>query len=135
MLLSWMFISSFTTIYFFVKKFNFPNVYISANTMFECLHMLFLFRKGPWIKYVRKWQLVGNGESSKMRTAAYRQTGCHASFVRTHLQYLFSCFWQYFCFIVSCFICRNFTLPLFKKDVFVRNGYFSPTRSVSVVIK
>ena len=47
--------------------------------------------------------------------------GCHASFVRTHLHYLLSCFWLHFCLIVSCFICRNLTLPLFKKDVFVRN--------------
>ena len=33
------------------------------------------------------------------------------------------------------FICRNLTLPSFKKDAFVRNGYFSPTRSISVVMK
>ena len=57
--------------------------------------------------------------------------GYQASCVRMHLLYLFSCF----CRMVSCFICRNLTFPLFKKDVFVRNGYFSPMRSISVIIK
>ena len=51
-----------------------------------------------------------------------------ASFVRT---YLTSCF----CLMVSCFICRNLTVPLFKKGLFVRNGYFSPMRSISAVMK
>ena len=53
-----------------------------------------------------------------------------------YVQHVYSCvqdtFWQHFCLIVSFFICINLTLPLFKKDKFVRNGYFSPTRSVSV---
>ena len=34
-----MFISSYTTINFFVKKFIFSNVYISVNMIFECLYM------------------------------------------------------------------------------------------------
>ena len=34
-LLPWMFVSSYTTIYFFVKNF-FSNVYISENSLFEC---------------------------------------------------------------------------------------------------
>ena len=38
-LVSGMFISSYITIYFFVKKIIFPNVYISMNTIFECLYM------------------------------------------------------------------------------------------------
>ena len=41
MLLSWMFILSYTTIYFFVKNFTFSNVYISVNTMFQCFYMFF----------------------------------------------------------------------------------------------
>ena len=52
--------------------------------------------------------------------------GYHASYVRTHLG---------FCLMVSCFICRNLTLPLFEKGMFVRNGYFPPMRSISVVRK
>ena len=40
-----------------------------------------------------------------------------------------------FCLMVSYYICRNLTLPSFKKGVFVRNGYFSPMRSISVVVK
>ena len=57
--------------------------------------------------------------------------GYHASLVRTHLYYLFLCF----SLMVPCFICRNLILPLFKKGVFVRNGYFSPRRSMSAVMK
>ena len=61
--------------------------------------------------------------------------GCHPSCVCTNLHYFFSCFWQHFCLIVSCFICKNLTLRLFKKDVFVVNtGYFSPVRPINVVV-
>ena len=42
---------------------------------------------------------------------------------------------SHFCAMVSPFICINLTLPSFKKGVFVRNGYFSPVRSISVVMK
>ena len=52
MLLSWMFTSSYTIIYFLVKKkFIFSNVYISVNMIFECLYIFWL-RKGPSIKLV-----------------------------------------------------------------------------------
>ena len=34
-----MFISSYTIIHIFVKNFMFSNVYISVNTIFECLYM------------------------------------------------------------------------------------------------
>ena len=40
MLLPWMFISSYTIIYFFVKNF-FLNVYISLNAIFECSYLFF----------------------------------------------------------------------------------------------
>ena len=73
----------------------------------------------------------GGGEAPKclqMLTGGY---GYHASCVSTHLHYLFSCF----CFMLSCFVCRNLTFPSFKKGAFVRNCYFSPMRSISVVMK
>ena len=130
-----MFISSYTTIYFFVKKFIFSKVYISVNKILECLYMFLWVRKGPSLSTYATGNWWGMGGSSEMRSAAYRKKGCHAPCVHTHLHYLFSCIWQYFCHIVSCFICRYLTLPLFKKDVFARNGYFSPTRSISVVMK
>ena len=53
--------------------------------------------------------------SSTIPTVAYRGRECHASCVLMHLHYFFSCFWQHFCLIVPRFICRNLTLPLFKK--------------------
>ena len=115
-----MFLSSYTII-FFVKKLIFSNVYFTEYDirMFLC----FQLRKAPSITYVRNWQ----GMSSKMRTTVYRGKGCHASCVRTHLHYLFSYFWQHFYPIVSRFVYGNLTLSLLKKDVFVRNGYFSPS--------
>ena len=64
MLLSWMFISSYTTIYFFVKE----------NYFFECLYFneydirmslsVYCLRNGLSIKYVRNWQ-EGSGGHTK----------------------------------------------------------------------
>ena len=47
-LLSWMFISSYTTIYFFLKKISFSNAYISVNTIFECLYLLIKYARNCW---------------------------------------------------------------------------------------
>ena len=94
---------------------------------------VFWLRKGPSIKYVRN--CLEDGLSSKMCKAAYRGRGCHALCVRTHLHYLLSCFWQHFYLIVFRFICRNLTLPFFKKDMFITNGYFSLTRLICVIMK
>ena len=53
------------------------------------------------------------------------------SIVHNSLNTVFECFWL----MVSCFLCRNWTLASFKEGVFVRNAYISPMRSISVVIK
>ena len=45
-LLSWMFISCYTTFYFFVKKFIFSNVYVPVNAIFECLDTFFGWDRG-----------------------------------------------------------------------------------------
>ena len=67
-LLPWMFISSYTTIYFFVKNF-FSNVYISVNTIFKRFYLFFGWEIDHPIKYIRNW---GNGwGSSKRCTGAY----------------------------------------------------------------
>ena len=90
---------------------------------------VFWLRKKPSIKYLHNW---GNGgghpKCAQVRTGG---EGYHASCVRRHLHNLFSCFFL----MVSCFICRNLTLPSFKKGLFVRNGYFSTMRSISAVMK
>ena len=116
-LLARIFFSSYTTIYFFVKDFFFfaSNVYISLNTKFECFYLSFDWETGhPLSMYaIREWR-----GSSKIYTGAYRGRGV-----------------SHPCLMVSCFICRNLTLPSFKKGVFVRNGYFSSMRSISVVMK
>ena len=69
----------------------------------------------------------GHPKCLQMRTEG---KGYHNSCFHTHLHYFFLCF----CRMVSCFICRNLTLPSLKQ-VFVRNGYFPSVRSISVVIK
>ena len=45
-LLSWMFISCYTTIYVLVKKFIFSNAYVPVSTIFECLDMFFGWDRG-----------------------------------------------------------------------------------------
>ena len=85
---------------------------------------VFWLSNRPSIKHLCNW---GNGGEVHPKCVQVRKRGevYHASCVRTHLRYLFSCF----CLMVSCFICRNLTLPSFRKGVFVRNG------SISVVMK
>ena len=41
-----MFVLSYSTIYFFVKKFIFLNVYFSMNMIFECIYMFFGWERG-----------------------------------------------------------------------------------------
>ena len=85
MLLSWMFISSCTTIYFFVNKFFFSNVYISVNTIFENGHQLSTSATSR-----------RDGEDHPICVnCVYGGGGCHVSCVRTHLYYLVLCFWQH----------------------------------------
>ena len=69
MLVSWMFISFYITIYFFVKKFIFFNVYFSEYDIPMSLYV-FLVEKVT-INQVHT-QLAGDRGFSKMRTAVYR---------------------------------------------------------------
>ena len=80
-------------------------------------------------RYWRNWG--SESGSSKMCTGTNRERGLSCLMCTYALHHLFSCF----CLMVPCFICRNLTLLSFKKGVFVRNGYFSPMRSTSVVMK
>ena len=60
-------ISFYTTIYFFIKKLIFLNVYFSLNMIFECLYM-FPVEKGAIIKYVRNWLgMEGHTKCVEMR--------------------------------------------------------------------
>ena len=130
MLLSLMYISFYTTIYFFIKNFIFSNVlHFSEYDMRMSLYF-FLVEKGPSINYVCNWW-----EDAGIIYLPYRESCHHTSCIRTQLHNTFPRFWQHFCLIVSSFICRNSTLPLFKKDEFMNNSCFSPARSISVVMK
>ena len=96
-LLPGMFISHYTIIYFFVNNF-FSNVYISVNTIFECSYLSFGWEIGhPLSIYVTRGMDGGHPKGGE---------GYHASCVRTHLYYLFPCFYH----MVSCCICRNLHL-------------------------
>ena len=57
-----MFISSYTTIYFFLKNF-FSNVYISVNTKFECSYLLLGWEIGhPLSMYATgRMEVAGGG--------------------------------------------------------------------------
>ena len=59
--------------------------------------------------------------SSKMFTGAYRERGVSRLMCTYVITRSFSCF----CLMLPCFICRNLTLPSFRKHVFVRNGLIS----------
>ena len=96
---------------FFVKILFSSNVYISVNVIFECSYLSFGWEiRHPLNMYVTRGMDGGHPKCLQMRKGG---EGYHASCVRTHLHYLFSCF----CLMVSCFICRNLTLPSFKKGV------------------
>ena len=69
------------------------------------------------------------------RYSSVKGVGVSRSCARTHLYYLFSCFVIIFVLWCLAFICRNLTLLLLKKDVFVRSNSFSPTRPISVFMK
>ena len=125
-LLSGMFISYCTIIYVFVKIF-FECLYFSE---YDIRMFLFVFwlKKRPSIKYVRNW---GNGGgSSKMFTEACRGGGV-------------SCFMCTYALTLSLFMFLSygillyfwkFNLTFIQKSLFLRNGYFSPMRSISVLI-
>ena len=68
MLLSWMFNSSYTTIYFFVKILVFSNVYISVNTIFKYRSVL---SKRIFTHTVSYWSR--NHEIVESKTRDYHQ--------------------------------------------------------------
>ena len=94
----------------FFRKDLFLSVYISVSTIFECSYLFF------------GWE-VGHPLST-LETGGMK--GGHPRWN------IFSCFYL----TVSCFICKNLTLPLFKKGYLCQgNGYFSPMRSIYVAMK
>ena len=112
-LLSWTLILSYTTIYFFVKKFIFSNVYISVNTIFECLNVFFGWEE-------RGHQLSAYAAVGEMKghpKCVQWGERCHTSCVPTYLHYLFSCFWQLFLSNSVLFYLWKFNLNFIQKDV------------------
>ena len=74
---------------------------------------------GGWRVHPKCVQLDAGGE------------GCHTSCVSTHLRCLFSCFWQHFCLMMSCFICRNLTFPFSSSEmvIFLQRDKFLSSRN------
>ena len=113
MLLSWIFVSSYATIYFFVKKIHF----------FECLYFheydirkslyIFWLRRGSSIKYV--WNWWGGGKIIQNANSCVKWDGVPRLMCTYALALSIFMFLAAYCLIMSCFICRNLTSPLFKK--------------------
>ena len=123
-IISFLFNPALVSVYFIL----YYNLFFCKDIyFFECLYFSeyyirmslydFWLRKGPLIKIVYNWW--GMLGSSKRQAAAYRGRSFFSPFL--------SC--------SALFYLQKFNLTLFKKDVFVRNGNFSPTRSISVVMK
>ena len=123
-----MFISYYTIIYFFIKIFFVIKCLYFSEYDIRMFLLVFWLRNRRSIKYVSNW---GSGLGiSKMFRDAYRRRGV-LPFMCTYA--LILSFFM-FCLMAPCFICRSLTLRSFKKDEFVRNGYFSQMRSISVVM-
>ena len=105
-LLSWMFISCYTTIYVFVKKFIFSNVYVPVNTMFECLDMFFGWDRGNQLStYATCWGTDGYPKCVQLVTGGRDLTS--PVYVRTYTIsfHVLEAFLSY----SVLFICRNLT--------------------------
>ena len=81
--------------------------------------------------YVTRGMEGGHAKCIQVRTG---EEGHNASCVRTHLHALLTSLFMFLPYGVF-FICRNLILASFKKGVFIRNGYFSPMKLISVVMK
>ena len=109
------------------------------NTIFKCLYIFLVERVRQFSTYATSGEMDGcRGETSGPRHAKCVKLRTMGGGVMPHVYipiyisftshtHLFSCFWQHFFY----FYCRRLILPLLKRDVFVGNGYFSPTRSIS----
>ena len=95
-LLSWMFISCYTTIYFFIKEFIFFNVYVPVNTIFECLDISFGWDRGNQLStYAAGWGMGGHPKAVQLCTGGGDITP-HV-YVRTYTYaHFFSCFGSIF---------------------------------------
>ena len=81
-LLSGMFISYYTIIYFFIKIF-FSNVYISVNTISECSYLSFGWEIGyPLSMYVARGMEGGGGDPKCLQMCTGGE-GHHASCIHT----------------------------------------------------
>ena len=104
-LLSWMFVSCYTTIYFFVKKFIFSNVYVPVNTIFECLDMFFGWdRSNQLITYATGRGTGGHPKCVQLRIGGGDLTP-HVN-VRTYVRISFHVLTAFLSYSVL-FICRN----------------------------
>ena len=132
MLLSWMFILSYTTIYFFVKKFIFSDVYISVNTIFECFYMFF-----GWEVSHQLSLLTTSGGMKGHPKCIQPLTG--GGGVTPHVfERTYTVSFHFLAGFLSCgilFYLYKFNLTFIQKRFFHQKGLFSWTRSPSVVMK
>ena len=85
---------------------------------------------GPSIKYVCS---LGSGGHSHPQFHVYNCV--QGVEERGFTPYMYVRTYMIFFHVFGSMIIIYLTLPSSKQDVFIKNGYFSPTRSVSVAIK
>ena len=121
-LLNVYFILRYHSIYFFIKKFIFSNVYISVNTIFECIYMFFGWERGHRLSAYATGGGIGGRDPKSVKLRIGGGSAIPHVFVRTY-NISFLCFWQHFCLIVSCFIltssCSSETVIFLQQDKFL----------------
>ena len=126
-----MFISSCTTIYFFVKKIVFSNIYISVNTTFECPYMFFGWKRGHQLStYATVGGMDGHLEYVKLRTGGGGSRLMCAYALTLSLFMFLTAFLSYIVF----FYLWKFNLTFIHKRCVRQNSFFLfiyPTRSIS----
>ena len=128
MLLSWIFISFYTTIIFSYCTLFFQ-MFIFQWIRYLNVFMFFVWERGYQLSSrATVGGMGGHPKNLHLRTGGGEVTPYVYPRTYTITFYVFTS-------ILSCFICRNLTLPLLKRDVFVTNGYFALTRSISFVMK
>ena len=94
-----MFVSYYTTIYFFIKKLIFFNVYVLVNTVFECRYMFFGWDRGSQLSTYA----TGRGTDGHPKCVHRAHGEGTSRLMCTHaLTLSLFMFWQHFCLIVCC---------------------------------
>ena len=121
-LLPWMFISSYTTIYFFCKEFSFSNAYISVNMILECSYLCFYSELGYPLSTNTAGGMEGIGLIKNMYRCLQGQRGimCH-EYVRIYTLYFhFPVLWYLVSFVKNWAYLHSKKVFLWEMVVFLQ---------------